>query len=211
MTDSNKTLIIGILDRSGSMRPLREDMEGGFDHFIEEQKKVPGECLVSLYQFDDRYDTVYEVKPIAEVPPMSLVPRGNTALFDAVGKTIVTVGEQLGALPEDKRPGAVIVMIVTDGQENASGEYTLERVRELVKTQTEAFKWRFIYLGSDMSTLKDAQALEIKSAARFGATGQGVRGMYESSSASVGNYRRSVQRGNKDADIEIDQDLTDKK
>src|SRR5437879_5693749 len=111
MTNQNLTHIVAILDRSGSMMSIREDMQGGFNNFIAEQAKTPGEVRVSLYQFDTEYDTVYENKPLAEVPALVLEPRGGTALLDAVGRTITTVGQKLAQLDEDDRPGLVVVVI----------------------------------------------------------------------------------------------------
>ncbi len=203
MTDSNKTLIVTVLDRSGSMTAIRADMEGGFNQFIAEQKVLPGECLVSLYQFDDSYDVVYENVPIAEVKPLILEPRGWTALLDALGKTITTVGEQLRALPEEKRPGAVIVQVITDGQENKSKEYSLAQVKTLIDTQQTQYNWQFLYLGASASTFGDAQSLGIAQVAQYTANSAGVKGMYDSTSASVRGYRNAVSRGVKGAKIDL--------
>lgn len=193
MTDNNKTLIVTVLDRSGSMASLRTDMQGGFDSFVAKQKALPGECLVSLYQFDDQYDVVYEMRPIALVPKLSLEPRGGTALLDAVSRTIGHVGSQLRALPERERPAAVIVMIITDGHENASREATYALVASQVATQTQAYHWQFVYLGADANALDEARGMGIRAAAMYVNSAQGVGSMYKGTGSAVASYRSAVR------------------
>lgn len=192
MTDKNKTEIVVILDRSGSMMSIQKDMVGGFNTFIEEQKKVPGKCSVSLYQFDTEYGVVYEQKDLNEVPSLELVPRGGTALLDAVGLTSVAVGARLAKLPEEQRPGAVILLIITDGQENSSKEYTYEMVRKTIETQEKTYAWKYVYLGCDASTMKEGGMLGIANTSSYKGTGQGVNAMYGVVSRSVGSYRNAV-------------------
>ena len=125
-----------ILDRSGSMASVRESTIAGFNEFIRAQRQLPGEVMVKLVQFDDQYDVVFD-KPLADVPELTqdlFVPRGMTALFDAQGKTIVALGEELAALPEAQRPSKVIVMTLTDGLESASKEYGVDKIASLVET-----------------------------------------------------------------------------
>ena len=105
MTDANLTHLYFLLDRSGSMVSLREDTIGGFDTFIAEQRTAPGRCRVTLAQFDNEYDEVYADRDIATVPSLVLVPRGSTALLDALGRLVVTAGERLAALPEQDTAG----------------------------------------------------------------------------------------------------------
>lgn len=104
MTDQNLTHIYLLLDRSGSMQSIKTDTEGGFAAFVEEQKRTDGECRVTLAQFDNHYDVVYADRPIADVPPLELQPRGSTALLDAMGKLITDAGARLADLPDDRRP-----------------------------------------------------------------------------------------------------------
>src|SRR5262245_2857992 len=108
MTKPGYCEIVVLLDRSGSMQSIAKDMEGGFDHFIKEQKLVPGDCKVSLYQFDTDYEAVYVGKPLAEVPRCELKARGSTALNDAFGRTINATGARLAAMPEHERPSKVV-------------------------------------------------------------------------------------------------------
>ena len=132
MTRSDLTHLYFLLDRSGSMQSIKTDTEGGFAAFIEEQRRAPGECRVTLAQFDNDYEVVYADRPLADVPPLDLQPRGSTALLDAMGRTISDAGTALAALRESERPGTVIVAIMTDGMENASHEWTHPAIKALV-------------------------------------------------------------------------------
>ena len=105
-----------------------------------------GDCQVTLAQFDTVYEVLYSATDVAEVPEFVVQPRGMTALLDATGKFITEIGEQLSVLPEDERPGQVICLIMTDGMENSSKEWSLEAVRKLTKQQQDEWGWTFIFL-----------------------------------------------------------------
>jgi hypothetical protein len=154
MTDQSLTYLQVVLDRSGSMTSCKTDIEGGFDTFIDEHRKVPGECRVSLAQFDDLYEVVYTDRPIVDVPKLDLVPRNMTALLDGVGKTINDLGTRLSVLPEDKRPGSVIVVIATDGLENASVEFNQGQILKMINHQREVYGWQFVYLGANQDAVE---------------------------------------------------------
>lgn len=189
MTKPNSAEIIVILDRSGSMASIRKDMEGGFDSFIAEQRKLPGECSVTLVQFDDKYEVVYMGKALADVPPLDLVPRGSTALLDAVGKTTVATGERLAAMPEHERPARVLVVIITDGQENASMEHTKESVRQMVDHQRSAYQWEFVYFGANQDAFAEAAKMGINIAQNYAADAAGVKNASESLTRGTIGYR----------------------
>lgn len=152
MTDLNYTHIKVVVDRSGSMASCRSDMIGGLDQFFEDQAKLPGRCLVDYSQFDDRYENVFFDKNVKDARAV-LQPRGLTALVDAIGKSVTEFGEKLAALPENERPGKVIVVVVTDGFENASTEWTADKVKELVKQQQDEYSWDFVFLGANMDAV----------------------------------------------------------
>lgn len=150
----NSSLVVMILDRSGSMSSIKEATETGYLEFINKQKSDPGECYVSLYQFDDVYDVIYENRNIQEVDgKYTLYPRNMTALLDAMGRTINRVGERLNNTPEYDRPETVIVCVLTDGLENASKEFTNNKIKEMVKHQRDRYNWKFIFLGANQDAI----------------------------------------------------------
>jgi hypothetical protein len=161
MTNPDRRLIAIVLDRSGSMINVKTDTEGGLRAFLAEQAKAPGETTVSLYQFDDQYEAVHENTPLADVPDFVLHPRGMTALLDAVGRTVNAVGSQLAAMYEPERPGEVVVVILTDGCENASHEFTLPMVKDLITRQQDDYGWKFVFLGADQDAFEAAGGMGI--------------------------------------------------
>ena len=194
MTNINLCEIIVLLDRSGSMETIKKDMEGGFNAFVAEQRKVPGECVLTLVQFDSSgIDTVHEAKPIADVPSLKLEPRGSTPLLDAMGKTIASVGQRFEHTSEEKKPGRVLFLVVTDGHENASHEFSRNQIKTMVKHQTNAYQWQFVFLGANIDAFAEAGGLGIPAAntAYFSGNTAGVAAMSASVSKGVTEYRRS--------------------
>ena len=154
-----------IIDESGSMRDRKNDVIGGYRKLIEDQRQQPGECSVSLTKFGDVSEVIYVDKPVHDVPlPLSYSPGPTTALHDAIGQTITALGKRLAALPEDQRPGKVLVLIITDGQENCSKEYKGHQIREMIEHQTSKYGWVFNFMGcalSDIAVANTAQDLGI--------------------------------------------------
>ncbi len=155
------TDITFIVDRSGSMAHRREDAEGGINAFIEEQKEAEGDALFTLVQFDDRYEFVHKGIKIEAVPHYTLYPRGWTALLDAVGRAIAETGERLDKMHESDRPGNVVVVVVTDGQENSSKEFNQGQIRDMITHQQEKYNWHFTYIGADANTFEQSAAIGI--------------------------------------------------
>src|SRR5262249_19977698 len=180
-----------VLDRSGSMHTCRSDAEGGLNSFIAKQKELPGECTFTLVQFDTAYEFVHKAIPIRTVPHCILEPRGNTALLDAVGRAIVETGERLRALPEHERPGLVVFVILTDGQENSSSEYTKARVREMIEHQQNAYKWQFIYLGANQDAFAEAGGIGIRVAGTAPYRQEAILHAFVGASAGLGRMRRA--------------------
>ena len=190
----NLTEIAFILDRSGSMHAVRDDAIGGFNAFLESQKAMPGEARFTFVLFDHEYETVMFRKDIGEVEPLTAhtyVPRGSTALLDAIGQTVNAIGAQLAALPESERPSKVIVAILTDGMENASKEFTPLQIAEMVKHQQEIYSWEFIYLGANQDAYAVGGGLGMRkeNIANFAATGVGTRRAFETADKLTGSYR----------------------
>lgn len=137
-----------ILDRSGSMSSIAKDMAGGIETFLQKEKNSGDDTRVSLFIFDSEYETVFVDKDIKEDIKIELVPRGGTALNDAIGRTIDFLGKKYSDLAEQDRPNRVLLMVVTDGFENSSREYTSEVIAEKVKHQREKYSWDFVFLGA---------------------------------------------------------------
>ena len=154
MTNSNHTLIAALLDRSGSMASSKAATEDGWRELINEQRQEPGQCQVTLAQFDTRYEVLYPATDIGAVPEFVVEPRGSTALLDATGRFINEVGGVLAVLPEADRPGKVICLIMTDGMENASHEWTWDALKALITQQREVYGWEFIFLGANIDAVE---------------------------------------------------------
>lgn len=139
-----------ILDRSGSMAQIKTDMEGALKTFLDDQRNVDGRTMtVGLTVFDDQIEPQFEARDINEVTDIEINPRNMTALLDAVGSSIVRLGERLAKLDESERPEHVFVAIITDGLENASREWTNEKVKDLIETQTNQWNWHFTFMGAE--------------------------------------------------------------
>lgn len=191
----NFSEIVCIVDRSGSMAPIRDDAIGGFNAFIDDQKKLPGEAQLTLVLFDHEYLVVHDGVPLAEVPPLNRVtfqPRGMTALLDAVGKAIDDVGQRrLAKMAEAERPSNVIVAILTDGKENASQHYNHDQIADKIKHQEEKYSWEFFFLGANIDVQSVAKTMNIRAdnALPFAATKEGIRSANKTMSAMVGRAR----------------------
>lgn len=159
MTDSSKTLIAALLDRSGSMSTSVQSTEDGWRELINGQRAASGQCQVTLVQFDTEYEVLYPPTDIAAVPEFALQPRGGTALLDATGRFVTEVGERLSAMPEGERPGQVLCLIMTDGYENASSQWTWEAVKKLITQQREVYDWEFLFLGADIDAIEVSERM----------------------------------------------------
>ena len=160
MTDSNYTALLIVLDRSGSMSTIRDDMVGGLEEMLRTHAAEPGLLTVDVVTFDDQVEVTHHFANPGDVK-IELVPRGRTALHDAMGYAINGFGAQLAALPEHARPGNVQVIVVTDGMENASHEYAADTVRRMVAKQAKEFDWDFVFLGADQDAVLTASDLGI--------------------------------------------------
>jgi Mg-chelatase subunit ChlD len=191
MPRNDLTLIVCVLDRSGSMSSSIDDAVGGFNTFLEEQKKSKnGEARMTIALFDHEYELLCENADINVVAPFTKTtwcPRGQTALIDAVGKTINTVGKELDARKEEDKPGKVLFVIVTDGQENASREFTKDQMSKLIKEQREKWNWEFLFLAADENGIADGRAMGIVHTQGYNV--HQTKGMYADMSRRVYSYR----------------------
>lgn len=189
MTKPDYSEIIILLDRSGSMSSIKGDVEGGFKSFIEEQRKVPGACAVTLAQFDTAYETSYVAKPLSEIPDLVLSPRGSTALYDSIVKLVSETGTRLGAMAESDRPGRVLCVIITDGEENASREATRDLVFSTITHQREKYNWEFVYIGANQDAFAVGNSMGIGLNYDFTANAAGTEEMMKSVTRGVSSYR----------------------
>ena len=165
------TEIVFLLDRSGSMAGLESDTIGGFNAMIEKQKKADGTALVSTVLFDDACDVIHDRVPIAKVENLTeetYFVRGCTALLDAVGGAIHHIGNVHKYAREEDRPEKTLLIITTDGLENASRRYTYARVKAMVERQKERYGWEFLFLGANIDAIRVAGNIGI--CADFAAT-----------------------------------------
>jgi hypothetical protein len=176
--------IICILDRSGSMRSLEDEVINSFNEFVNDQKQEKGKARLTLILFDDKYEVVYERVKIKKVPELTkevYFARGMTALFDAIGKTLSSLEAENG-----------MVLIQTDGFENASQEYKKRSVKKLVK-EKEELGWDFIFLGANIDAMGVGAdfGLAASKTASFTATENGIKSAFTSMSHKTSEYRLS--------------------
>lgn len=185
------TYIIFLIDRSGSMSQLRDDTIGGFNAFIAEQKKVPGKAVLTLAQFDDKFEINYEAMDIQKVPDLTtetFVPRGGTALRDAAARLMISAGAKLSAMKEAERPENVIFVVITDGQENSSKETPAHILKEMIDLQTNTYNWKFLFLGANSDAALVGSGMGM-SGLNYKATSAGILRSIDVVSSYVGNSR----------------------
>lgn len=183
--------ILVILDRSGSMQDAKTDHEGGLRSFVEDQRGLEGDVRFSLVQFDSQNpcEVVYDRTPIADVKDIVLIPRGGTPLLDAIGSAVSHLRVKLA---DD---ASVVVMVITDGEENASREWDKDRVKSLV-SELEAKGWSFLFLGANVDAFTEAAALGVGAAASMGYANQHgtgtVSAMYSATSSNLKRARSTA-------------------
>lgn len=202
--NDDKTLMVCILDRSGSMNMVIDDAIGGFNEFLKKQKKLEDDATMSVVLFDDRYEPVHTDKEgnlkfvnLQKVNKMTRdvwTPRGLTRLYDAIGKTINDVDDKIKSLKKSQRPDKIIVAIVTDGWENDSKEFTQDDIQKLIK-QKKKQDWQFVYLAADQDAFAAGTSVGISGGNTFTytntSTGNAV--MFDSLSMATTKYRNAVR------------------
>ena len=185
------TDITMILDRSGSMGRIHEQVIRSFNDFLAEQKAVEGEAKISLIQFDDQYEVNYvgiDIQKAEDLNAQTYEPRGMTALNDAIGRTITNMKVRLKDTNDN-----VVVVITTDGMENASVEFRRSQIREMIKECEETLGWKFMYLAADDASFDEYEGMGMDRGRSF-KTGRGRRGYENASKAmsdKLGLYRLS--------------------
>ncbi|GHU28547.1 hypothetical protein FACS1894172_10910 [Spirochaetia bacterium] len=188
------TEIVAILDKSGSMSPLTDDTIGGYNEFIEEQKKLQGEAVLTTVFFNHEYQLVHngkDIKKIKKITRKDYTAGGNTALLDALGKTINDIVLKLHNTQEESRPGKVIFFIITDGYENSSKEFSQEKIREMVELQKSTYNWEFIFMGANIDAFSTAGAIGISQDRAFNYSVQHISNAQKAMSVAVKNFRKT--------------------
>lgn len=163
--------ICAIIDESGSMYSSREDVIGGFQKMIDEQKEEKdGTCAISLYRFATTVKKDFIGKDVNEIEKINYEPSGLTAMNDGIGTAITDIGKWLADMDEKDRPSKNIIVIMTDGAENNSHEYDFNSINKMIKHQEEKYNWTFIYMGTDITKTDDVKKLGIKMS-RFSSRG----------------------------------------
>ena len=207
-----------IIDESGSMTGSESDIIGGFNKLVEEQKEVKdGQCSVSFFSFNDEVKERFIGKDVNEVEPLTIgklkfnplynvftsleidpegtnqsysySPNGCTAMNDGIGTAIDKIGKWLNEMSEDERPSKNLIVIMTDGEENCSREYTLSKVQEMIKHQTEKYDWSFVYMGMDITSKNTADDLGISSRSFSSKASSSVYKNYSNLGNSATMYR----------------------
>jgi Mg-chelatase subunit ChlD len=185
-----------ILDRTGSMESIRDDIIGGFNTFLKKQQAEPGKATFTLVQFDsqDPYEVICKFTPIADVQELTretFVPRASTPLLDAMGRGINDLDESLAKMTIKTRPDRIVMVIITDGQENASQEFTKGQVEAMIKAKQEKSDWQFVFLSADLAAVGDAvkSGVKFSSSMAFDKNAHGTSSAMCSASERIADYR----------------------
>lgn len=189
------TELVFILDRSGSMAGLESDTIGGYNAFLQKQKKQDGECRITTDLFDNQIELLHDRIDLPAVRPLTeqdYQVGGCTALNDAIGLTVSRIGDVQKRTAEEYRAGKVLFVIITDGLENASRRYSTAQVRAMIRRQKEKYHWEFVFLGANMDAAEQAEELGIGAdrAADYAADPDGTELNFRVMSEAVSSYRQ---------------------
>lgn len=170
------------------MQDIKDDMEGGLKSFIlGQQEEDSDKAVLSLFQFDTEYEKVYENVDVKDVPEYKLIPRGGTALLDGIGRTINAIGERLDKATE--KPDNVVIVIITDGEENSSREFTIDKVKELIKHQEDKYSWSFVYIGAQQDAIEVGGSLGISAGSSLTYGKGSTANMWKAASGQMRSFR----------------------
>lgn len=187
MPNPNELRVVYVVDKSDSMRPLVSETISGYNSSVDSYKNMKENVVVSLYLFNDSVSRLPDnvAKNADILSEHNYTPTGWTALLDALGRSITEVGAELALMQEEFRPGRVVFVIITDGKENASKQYTHAQIKEMIQHQTEKYNWDFLFLAANIDVKETATALSIPNWAEFEYDTQGVQKLYSRVSSYV--------------------------
>lgn len=190
----NLTELVFILDKSGSMSGLEKDTIGGYNSLMEKQRKLDGECVITTVLFDNRYELLHDRIDLRAVTPITekeYFVGGATALLDAIGRTIHKIAAVQEHTAEEYRAEKVMFVIITDGEENASREYSAAQVKELIKRQKERYGWEFVFLGANIDAVETAGrfGIDANRAVDYVPDGRGTELNFRMMSETVAAFR----------------------
>lgn len=188
------TELVFILDKSGSMGGLETDTIGGYNSMLEKQKEVAGECRITTVLFDNNYELLHDridIKAVSPITEKEYQVCGSTALLDAIGRTIGKIGNAQKQTADDYRAEKVMFVIITDGEENSSREYSAERIRQMIEHQKKLYGWEFIFLGANIDAVETAGRFGISPdrAQNYHADSEGVELNFSVMSKAVASFR----------------------
>jgi len=191
---TNLTELVFILDRSGSMGGLESDTIGGFNSMLQKQQSELGECRITTVLFDNQYEILHDridIKAVSPITDKEYFVRGNTALLDAVGRTINKIGGVQKNTAEDYRADKVLFVITTDGMENASREFDYDKIKFMIERQKSKYGWEFIFLGANIDAVEVANRFGVarNRAQNFHNDGEGIALNYSVVSEAVASFR----------------------
>ncbi|NBJ16961.1 MAG: VWA domain-containing protein [Dehalobacter sp. 4CP] len=188
------TELVFILDKSGSMGGLESDTIGGYNSMLEKQKSVDGECHITTVLFDNNYELLHDridIKAVSSITKKEYAVGGSTALLDAIGRTIHKIGNAQKHTADDYRAEKVMFIIITDGEENSSREYSADKVKAQIERQKKNYGWEFIFLGANIDAVETAGRFGIPAdrAQNYHADKEGVELNFRVMSEAVASFR----------------------
>jgi len=192
---NNLTELVFILDKSGSMSGLEHDTIGGFNSMLDRQKNETGDALVTTVLFDNQYEILHDrmsMRNVNSITEKEYYVGGTTALLDALGRTINRIGKAISETYEADRPSKVVFVIITDGMENSSREFTYRKIKDMIDHQKTKYSWDFMFLGANIDAVETASKFGISEdrAANFCSDSEGTSLNYKAVSEAVSNFRK---------------------
>lgn len=200
-----------VVDRSGSMEAIRADAESGVNTFITDQAAEEGHCVLTLVQFDTEYEFVINGQSIKDVDRYHLVPRGATALLDAVGRAINETAARIEKLPESERPGLVVFVVMTDGHENSSVEFTKQQIKKMIEQKQDSDNWQFTFLGANQDAFAEASAMGMRVGCAADYSADKVGAAWRGTMQKVSRMRSQARSGEEVENYFTNEELNDMK